>query len=993
MRSTLAPHVVVSLVAHGALVATLVGLVGEQRAAVARQEQRVEQDLRRTVARERAEAQAEREAGAAATLAAEVDQEIAALVREQVRDDALAAELERAVADSLARRLADAAAAAPIAGLDAAGRAALRDRLRADARADLGRAGAASRGAAIERLARAHARGPVARDVRERLRQLAAAVGDAVRDELDQGARAIAPADDAARRAAAGAALDGLDDPVQSAIDGAADDQVVPAAAAALARAAQEAMRAAGLDPAQDAPDLDRALEREIRAALDAGPRLADAGLTRARETFGAIDRATIATARRDVDAARAAAEAAAQAQRDAAGTLAATDPADRAAVAAAVAAQHALGGSSASALAATARAADAAAGASTAAAAQADRARAAAGGDAVAKAAQAADAISRGDRAAAAAAASDAATGLEEAASALAAIGDALAGAEAAAVAAAAARAEFAAALGAGAPATAVAALRDAAATRAGTAAAQAAPGAATAAADAVAAGIGQALAGSRRGGALGDLADLQARLDGADAAGARGNALAALGMGAAGGLFAGDGVGDGTSEGEAAIGEGDGAGAAALAVFNRAAYEAFVADLRDRASPANFYGDDTGAASGAVGDVLDTTRARAAAAPAPATAVAAERPARPVVAAAPRTVPVPDFPTRAFGAAPMVTSALTLDGDLADWGELTHGLCARFGPYEQVQLADGPTLHLRWSPDGLWMGYRIAKDPTAIVANPQAPYDGDCLELFIDSDNLRKPWMSESRATHQFCFDPFGFQGDATRTVCEIGRGLRGLPEFQQRWLDPVGARAVGLRLADGYSVEAFLPRACLASPRLIPGQYLAVNVSINQGSDWSLQRQWSASKAIETWNKPDTWGDVLLLGADAEATIAANDGGAHVVPGRPLAFTIADGDMNLSPRVIDRVLGSARVLGGGAPVAVVLEETRADSGVFRATIDTRSWALAPLAGELSLAGGDIVRLAYTDARAAFGEAGREVVAEIAVAHPLAAIGRIED
>ncbi len=273
-------------------------------------------------------------------------------------------------------------------------------------------------------------------------------------------------------------------------------------------------------------------------------------------------------------------------------------------------------------------------------------------------------------------------------------------------------------------------------------------------------------------------------------------------------------------------------------------------------------------------------------------------------------------------------------------------------------------------------------------IVTGSQ-PYQGDGLEVWIDCDNSRRSEMTATPSSHQFVLCPFGTRGQVAATFAEIGRDQRGLRRHQT-YLDAHGARglAVAQRTPDGYQGEALIRVATLARPALVPGQWLAMNFSVNTTERVEDGTQWSAPKSIMTWDKPDTWGDVLLLGADAQLAFRDPVDPARAAPcaavGWPLCVEVADGDMDLDRTRPDRV--AVELSGeGGEAVLAVLAETGPTTGIFRGAIATQHHLATAQPGAIPLRAGSTVTLTYRDPRAAFGEHDRLVTATLPVGVPV--------
>lgn len=430
----------------------------------------------------------------------------------------------------------------------------------------------------------------------------------------------------------------------------------------------------------------------------------------------------------------------------------------------------------------------------------------------------------------------------------------------------------------------------------------------------------------------------------------------------------------------------------------FNRDLYAKFVKDLRERANPS------TTQAPPPAPEGLDTVAEPAQIAEPAAVYVPQADPVdkpskptadKPVAPPAPRTPAKPTFPTPAYSFAQFQATALTIDGDLSDWGAMAYPLTMQWS-VDNKTITDGPTAYLRWSNDGVYLAYTI-QDPTGIQRT-DLPWSGDGVELWLDTDNARKKQMSETPSAQQLCFMPFGTAKDRSMTFCEIARGFRGTHPGQ--WVfdtDHTRGQAAAKEIPGGYHVEAFVRKQALAKPVLLPGMWVAVNLSINSGVQGESGRevQWSASKGIQTYERPDTWGDVQLLGADATIRILSRplQGDpapiAHLVAGQSFTVEVSDADLNLDPKHEDRVALTVEVPERGEPVLAVLKETGPDTGVFRCSLATRSTEDAPAANVVRVRPGDVIRATYQDVRAACGETDRVVTSDLPVAIPVMRFG----
>jgi hypothetical protein len=420
-----------------------------------------------------------------------------------------------------------------------------------------------------------------------------------------------------------------------------------------------------------------------------------------------------------------------------------------------------------------------------------------------------------------------------------------------------------------------------------------------------------------------------------------------------------------------------------AAWSDYNREAYESFVAALRQRTNPGNAYG------SGAkpVGELAPDAPIPAGNAPpmwVPPIEAEAAKPAEK------RSLKEPNFPHAAYGGATYQGKPLTIDGDLSDWGELQHPMNMQFRSNGDRITTTDSVVYMRWGPEGLWFAWKTPKNGPVIPC-PAQPYQGDGLEVWVDCDNSRLSDMVSNAYAHQFIFTPFGCRGDSRATFAEIGRNQRGLKRHEA-YLDSIAKNGVSAvrQVPGGYVGEALLRRSTLARPNLMPGQWLALNFSINTTANTDEGVQWSAPKSIGTWDKPDTWGDILLLGSDGSLRAVdarhPEQAATGAAIGQPLGLEVTDPDMDLDPTQPDLVAVEARSE-EAPPALLLLVETGASTGVFRRTVAVRHLLDEPEPGTIPARPGSTITLTYHDPRSAFGEADRTVTTTISVGVPISA------
>lgn len=355
------------------------------------------------------------------------------------------------------------------------------------------------------------------------------------------------------------------------------------------------------------------------------------------------------------------------------------------------------------------------------------------------------------------------------------------------------------------------------------------------------------------------------------------------------------------------------------------------------------------------------------------------------------------PPFKSPRFEAIPFVTKFPNLNGDLSEW--------ARIRP---LKLRPGRgqkpiKIYAAWNYLGFYFAYEVRMPMERYY---RAEYDrrrggdpcrGDYLRLLFDTLDARGDIRGESH-TQEFIVLPRGTDLDPDFV------GLENLfvskQEAQSRqWRKPRGilkpypaqppqapdgtapyritrARTTGKLSEQGYVVEVFLPRKVFRTPVFAPGWYIGFDCQVAwgfQGKRGGKSQTWASGKNISTC--PKGWGDLLLLGTDAQVFVqeasAAGTPASGIVPGHSYLLTVVDPDRNVSLTDRDTVLVSVEVAGRDRDAMVcVLKETKKNSGVFRGYIDTQPGTGHTVHRVLEVLAGDEVRLGYLDFANSKGE-----------------------
>jgi hypothetical protein len=153
-----------------------------------------------------------------------------------------------------------------------------------------------------------------------------------------------------------------------------------------------------------------------------------------------------------------------------------------------------------------------------------------------------------------------------------------------------------------------------------------------------------------------------------------------------------------------------------------------------------------------------------------------------------------------------------------------------------------------LCWREDGLY-GAVAAEDRTLKV-DPGAPWEADCVELFLEQDYARSP--SRTKNTAQYVFAP------AADLV--PGRGHMQVAYGPYEGKESKTGIACAWRPTEsGYALEFHIPAAVLAPARMEEGCKVGMNFVRND--DGRPVELFYTSKAPDGYRTPIAWGALEL------------------------------------------------------------------------------------------------------------------------------------
>ena len=194
-------------------------------------------------------------------------------------------------------------------------------------------------------------------------------------------------------------------------------------------------------------------------------------------------------------------------------------------------------------------------------------------------------------------------------------------------------------------------------------------------------------------------------------------------------------------------------------------------------------------------------------------------------------------------------------IDADLRDWGP-------EYRVPDLSGIDGGPAafgeLCMAWNDDGLYFALEVKGDKTAYKVDPRKYWQGDSLEMWIDTRDV-KDAHTANRFCHHFYFLPGGQGRDGKSPIgrqTSIDKAREQAPPCPEELIE------VALkRLKRSYRMEMHLPARGLNGFQPREFQRLGFNYILHD-SDLGSQ-SWSVSRgSVPAVHDPSTWGSVDLL-----------------------------------------------------------------------------------------------------------------------------------
>jgi len=198
-----------------------------------------------------------------------------------------------------------------------------------------------------------------------------------------------------------------------------------------------------------------------------------------------------------------------------------------------------------------------------------------------------------------------------------------------------------------------------------------------------------------------------------------------------------------------------------------------------------------------------------------------------------------------------PQLKESPKINGDIRDWSEGAQ--------VPELMSVDGQTpfatAYMAWDDSGLYFACEV-KNKTTYKINPREPTEGDCLELFIDTRDVKE--HRANRFCHRFYF-LLGGTGKGGKKP--IGRQTAIDDAREQSPPCPEDSIKTAIKkLKRSYALEVKLPASGLNG--FAPREFSRVGFTYLLHDSQHGTQTWSSIPDMAVDSDPSTWGTAELM-----------------------------------------------------------------------------------------------------------------------------------
>jgi len=197
-----------------------------------------------------------------------------------------------------------------------------------------------------------------------------------------------------------------------------------------------------------------------------------------------------------------------------------------------------------------------------------------------------------------------------------------------------------------------------------------------------------------------------------------------------------------------------------------------------------------------------------------------------------------------------------MTVDGDLSEWAgvkpiQMRIEVLGNTWRERDYPFAD---FYLGWDEDNIYVAARVKDATLANNYRGKQIWNGDAIEVFIDTTPDKDPTMTAYTAdAWQFVLSPTNADGKPDAAVS-------GNPTLMPGY-EPKGNRVAAGKTEDGWAIECAVNRAEMGGWRPTAGARIGFTVGLDDSDGGDRVRQFLWRGRPDTWNNRTRFGRLLL------------------------------------------------------------------------------------------------------------------------------------
>jgi hypothetical protein len=201
-----------------------------------------------------------------------------------------------------------------------------------------------------------------------------------------------------------------------------------------------------------------------------------------------------------------------------------------------------------------------------------------------------------------------------------------------------------------------------------------------------------------------------------------------------------------------------------------------------------------------------------------------------------------------------------INVNGNLSEWSAANKipGIRASASIGSERNPHQPPNVYMGWREEGLYLGFEVFDNNIESIPASGRWWTRDNLEFWISTRAVPKDLQVYNAFCHQFFYIPNTTPLDGSLGL--VGQWHRPGDSIPGNLIPHTGIVQQSRVLPDRYTVEMFIPAAALHGWDPVNQRELAFNMHVRDFHE-ALDYYWSAPKEMNTQQRPNTWGKLIL------------------------------------------------------------------------------------------------------------------------------------